>query len=244
MIALRPRSVPELIDAAFALLRGEWLVCFALGALFFLPVHGPRLVRDFLPASSPWGELFPEPRLGILWWELWSTFAVTAASVAAALRYEGRAPTASSTIARMRSVAGRMLVTAAVVELLYDVAVIPFVFPGLIVLVLFVAAVPASVVERALPWRALRRSAWLARGNAGRVLLASGFVWGLTAFLDPAGVDLVFSLTKNPVASGAFDYVWDILLYSLRGITATVIYFDLRIRREAYDIERLMASSS
>lgn len=147
-----------------------------------------------------------------------------------------------------RGVAGSVV---AVIALLFGLL-------GLVVLVLYGAArvalaIPACVLERVGPVDAIRRSLALTRGSALRLVL----VLFLTAAVY-YGLSLVFSIpyaiavmrmfsTKNFAGLTPFlmlqyvgEFVASSLASPLAAIAATLIYYDERVRKEAFDLQWMM----
>jgi hypothetical protein len=120
---------------------------------------------------------------------------------------------------------------------------------------------PACVMEKVSAWRALKRSGVLSKKTKGRLLVV---------FLLGNALDLIFSLgVPYPVAIVTFIFagaggggkhldthgvvlmyvilgLWIVvpsLVRPLYGIALTLIYYDQRMRREGYDVEKLMNSA-
>lgn len=97
----------------------------------------------------------------------------------------------------------------------------------------------AAVLEGLGPWRALRRSTQLVKGRlwptAG--VVGIGIVLYLVAYVTALAIAMLifrdFELAST--ASG----VATIVTYPFIGCLMTVLYYDLRIRREGYDVELL-----
>ena len=113
-------------------------------------------------------------------------------------------------------------------------------------LVWFVVALPRYVnvtavvmLENAGPVAAVLRSRELARGSARRILglLAILVVLFLVVFLT-AGA-LIGGVVENSAVAGMLSTFLLIPAYPVLGTLFTALYYDLRIRREGYDIELL-----
>jgi len=111
---------------------------------------------------------------------------------------------------------------------------------AVLVMPLFAVTAPAIAIERLGPWRAVRRSMRLVQPHYGMVL---GRV------LLVAVIDLVLTVALSGVALAfrSFDWGWTIDAFCSAGsalitvpfvaATATLIYFDLRVRSEGLDLE-------
>ena len=121
----------------------------------------------------------------------------------------------------------------------------------------FCLAFPASVVEQARAWTALKRAVRLSHATRGRILVLYilGLVlnWMLTwavTFVVIIAVAMIPSLQgqKHSEAVGMIMmfslygsyFAVKALIKPIYGIALTLFYFDQRIRKEAFDIEWLM----
>ena len=132
------------------------------------------------------------------------------------------------------------------------VGLVPLVLPGIIVLTLIIylsVATQAAVMEGYKPLSALRRSFGLVRGNWWRTFAA----WALI-ILVTIGLSLIIGLplgrltgivAPDGVAGRAMETLVNILtgaiIAPLLGIAGALIYFNLRARKEEYDLDALSA---
>jgi hypothetical protein len=248
-LALQPRSVPQLFDAMFGIVRHHAWDLFVLSLLFHLPVHAFRIAADFAGPRSVLRGWFPEPRLGMLWWLVWNSLAVTACAVATCQIARDGDTSVRRVFAEMRRGGWRLVGTVAAFEVLVDGCFVlasegPSLFSLAIPFVALLAwcapAIPAAVMERLSPWSAVRRALWLVRHNFWRVAMAVWIVWLVTSLLDDGIVQMVRSLSDRAAVAGVSDLVVDGALYPLRGVVLALVYLDCRVRREGYDVERLM----
>jgi hypothetical protein len=109
-------------------------------------------------------------------------------------------------------------------------------------------AAPTVILEQLGPVAALRRSWRLVRGSTGRVFgitllvglitgILSGAVGALLSVVTQFGDDNVH-LVLNQLAT----LIVSVLIQPISFIVVVLLYYDLRIRREAFDIEMLAAS--
>ena len=131
------------------------------------------------------------------------------------------------------------------------IAVIGFIFlivPGVYLYVCFAVAVPVLLTEGVKGRKALGRSRRLVRGRwwgtfgvvfLGAILvgIVEGALVGLTAIVttldtaDPTLGSFIFSTTATVLAS--------VISTPLSAAFITVLYFDLRVRKEAFDLQLL-----
>lgn len=105
----------------------------------------------------------------------------------------------------------------------------------------YFAVIPVLLVEKTRVADAMSRSRTLSHGNGWRIVLLVGIIV-VCAFV----VALVLGGIAAALASGVVGALLYLLCTALvnqfAGVVLTLLYFDLRIRKEGYDIE-LLASS-
>lgn len=148
-----------------------------------------------------------------------------------------------------------------VTALLPEIGIFLFV-PSVLCAVFYVSArlslaVPSAVVERLGVTESLRRSWALAQGSVLRLILvnilAAIISFALSAVLSlPYIIGIALTLTKkSPAAMMPFiiwQYIGDFLARSIAFPIATIavslIYYDERVRKEAFDLQLMMDSMS
>jgi hypothetical protein len=130
-----------------------------------------------------------------------------------------------------------------------------FILPGIYMLCRLMIAVPAAVLENLGPRSSLERSFALTKGSAGRAFLilllyvvllmvaATAFVFPATlgvatARNDPAMMRVWLALAQ------VLNTVGSVLVTPILMIASSVFYFDLRVRKEAFDLQMLMNPGS
>jgi uncharacterized membrane protein len=224
--ALRALSIGEILDTAFVLYRRDFAQMVLATGLFILPL----LVIE---AVVPLGYLAIVDRIGNIF-----VLAATAAVVLiASERYMGRSLDAMSA---MRRVGDRFLSVwgAAFFQgLIVGIGFVLLVIPGIIALAYTFAMQQAVMIEGATAGDSWERSKSLAEDNFWRIAGTS-----IVAFV------IVFTAT---VAMGMFaaqyypDPRWGliatnlflVLLHPFGAVVGTVLYYDLRIRKEGYDVQ-------
>lgn len=119
------------------------------------------------------------------------------------------------------------------------------VFPGVAWMTMFVMVAPAIVTEQLGPWAGLRRSWRLARrrfwGTMGMALLAGLMGWVLGQVLNgvPSAIGLTIGLHWGWLLLALGGALSALIVTPIAAITATLLYFDARIRTEGFDLEVL-----
>lgn len=177
--------------------------------------------------------------------------AAAASTFVIAESYMGRPLTAGAAFRRATPFTGRLIMVALLTGLLLGFGFLLFLIPGLYLLPGLVLATPALVLE-GLPGAvdALGRSWSLTRGFRWRVfaalivvavLLFLPFValGSFIAMSDPVEGPAALSLTMMLATLAAA--VFQTLIYPFFYCVLTVLYYDLLVRKEAYDLQMLAA---
>jgi hypothetical protein len=145
-----------------------------------------------------------------------------------------------------------LIVTSIVMGLVVGVGFLLCVIPGILFMVMYVFAPQACVLERLGPINAMNRSQILTQGFRGRVLglllIVIGFnviitlivQFGLVvAFPILARAQGVVSInTVNLLVVNLVPALANILIGTYFSICLTLTYFDLRVRKEGFDVAR------
>ena len=126
------------------------------------------------------------------------------------------------------------------------------IIPGIYILCRLIVCVPAALVENIGARDSLERSFELTRDNAGRAFVilllyfavafaAAGlFAWpflimvAIVAQKDPSQMMLWLQLTQ------VGSFVANVLVTPILTIASAILYYDLRVRKEAFDIQLMM----
>jgi hypothetical protein len=223
--ALRPRTIGEILDTAFQLYRSRWSeMALATGVLVM-----PLLL---LEAVAPW-ELIPLlERLGNLFF-----MAASAAVVAiTAGAYRGDDVDAVDAVRavgrRFFSVWGATIIQG----LLVGIGLVFLVVPGILFLAMTFGMQQAVMIEGRSAGEAYTRSKVLAEDSFMFILLTSVMAFIITiAAMIGFGLVAAQAITSPRLALLATNAVM-IALNPFAAVVGTVLYYDLRIRKEAFDV--------
>jgi uncharacterized membrane protein len=139
---------------------------------------------------------------------------------------------------------------AAVLAGLVAFAVIALVFAGFIAIyVRYALAIQACMVENLGPFASLKRSVFLSKGSRWRVVviylifLALSLIlgMGLGGIAGGAG-----AMLHNKIAAAVLVYLAGFIAGSITGPLATIglslLYYDERVRKEAFDLQLMLSS--
>jgi hypothetical protein len=266
-LPLHPMTFGDILDGSFKLLKANLRTIVLVSAVFLIPVnlvaaffqrdvlggHGfLRLMND--PSlleqaanTGPSNAALVGAVLAVLASILVTPFVGGAVSRVVASSYLGDelAPGAAmrATWLRVLALLGAFLLTL----LLKAVGLLFCVVGVLVPMTFFLVTTPAVMVEELGPVQSMARSAGLVRTRFWQVM-GVGIVSGLLA-------SLLGNILSTPftVAALAVGYRWGWILAAIGGIlpalvttpfvaiVATLVYFDLRIRNEGFDLQMIAA---
>ena len=237
--ALRPRSVTEIVDAAFQILRahyGQFVMCSALAYLPWLIVElfflgdPERLAGTSLWAAAAAG-------IGI-----WLSFALMSAVIitCASQAYLGETVDVGVAVRRALPRLPRVLLAAVLRYLMLILGFLALILGMLYVVARFFALTPVIILEDASVGRAFSRSSALSEGRMGHILNTLGLV-AIIYWVIAIGITVVGVMLGNVILQAVLSAFFTILAYPVIAITEALLYYDARIQSEGLDIE-LMAS--
>ena len=247
-LTLRPRSATELIDAAVQLLRAHYKELVTVTALFWIPVIIARVVFIPVQPTTPSELLAPSTLRGLgLVWLVSFTFGsvLTAATVVIVSdSYLGRAVSIGSAVnlalARFWTVIAVAILQALILGLGFTIGVILLFIPGFVFLAWFFSTTNVVMVEGKGVFEAFGRAKYLAGGSISRILgtlILTILIVGLAQGLMGALLALLISPFRSGTPSVIMQTLVGILVYPLVTVVVTLLYYDLRIRKEGFDLE-------
>jgi hypothetical protein len=251
---LVPLSLGKLLDETFNIYRQNFLLFAGISAIPNIAL----LLLKFVFAGSIASDT-KEVGASVLLAGLGTIFAtIFVSSLVAAATTLGVSDiyldTPTSIVACFSRVAGkalRVLYVSFVFGLIVGLASLLLIIPGIYVAGVYGIAVPAVVLESITGNEALSRSSSLTKGSVGRVIvvyfLTTIFTIGMVAVLD-AVVEALGSTALH--GTGIFSAemfqelmatLGGILFGPITAIALTLVYYDQRVRKEAFDIEHMMS---
>lgn len=241
---LRPLSLGEVLDTSLGIYRQLFVPLLLIS---ILTQSAPLALSVYVEAA---GGVLEQPAL----WTLSMGLALVLGSVGTAAStfvvanaYVGSAITWQEAFLRSTPFMGRLIGTSMLVSLVVGVGLVLLVIPGVILLCGLVLTPPALVLED-LPGGApaMARSWALSRGHRGRILAA--LTVALVLLLIPglalgglaaAGVGATMAEETLALVAMVVTAVLQVLVYPYFYVLTTVLYYDLRVRKEGLDLEML-----
>ena len=233
-VALRARTVGEILDTSFQILRQHYVTLVSAPAALLLPVVATQLA---LPGA--W-------LLAVLQLVL-SVYATAAVIAMVADLYLGRRPDLGRAMTAVGERWGALLGAALFQWLMIIGGAFLLFVPAFIFAAMSFAMPMTVIVEGGTAADSFERSRELSGGHLLRIMgtaVLAGLIyflaWGaLAAVLRALGL-----YERAPGVANALVQSGSILLFPCYGTVATVLYFDLRIRKEAFDVEMMTRQMS
>ena len=237
-LALRPRSATELVDAAFQVYRRAPLQFMVALAVVYVPWLVIRLVLDINidPAAIP-----PPSTIITLAVAAISIYAIAGGAITAVAR-DVYLDLPVNVPEAFRVVATRLvtLILASVVTVvLMTISAFFLLIPALYVIARFAVVRQVIMLEDAGTGRALSRSSALSVGLKMHILGTLALIVLLLIAVN-VGAGLLIGIIPSRVIVNVLSTALSVVVGPILGIAETVLYFDLRIRREGFDVEYLV----
>jgi Membrane domain of glycerophosphoryl diester phosphodiesterase len=178
-------------------------------------------------------------------------FSVGATVHAVSEIYTGRAATIRESMASMRGESGTVFGVMFLSGLLLIAGLIAFVLPMFYIMCRLSVAIPSAVLENLGPADSIRRSFALTRNFAGRAfmiyLLYFALVFGIIAVFQFPFAMLLAMNAKQPqllilwtILMQLGNFIGSALVAPVSTIGFALFYYDLRVRKEAFDLQMMM----
>jgi hypothetical protein len=264
---LRPLTIGEVLDRTFTLYRTNFLLFIGIAAVPQLLVLALSLAVLQLPAA-PRGPLgLPDIRyyltlpflsaglLALVVLIVANLFSQGATILAVADLYLGRPATIVESLRRTWGELGTLFGIALLSGLAIGFGALFLIFPGVYLYCRLMVAAPVAMIEQRGVFDSLSRSFRLTQSNAGRAFLITllfmvislamsmlfGAPFGILSVVYRADPFLIKTFSAlNTIASS----VSAILIKPIILIAISVFYFDLRVRKEGFDLQFMMDPNS
>ena len=228
----RARGVSEILDGAFQIIRAQYVPLVIASAVLLLPTAILKLAF---------------PSVAMLF-DFLDRFMFLVASGATVLivseTYMGRDPDVTDVLTRVFRRFGALWMAAFASGLLIMAGIIMLVVPAFIFWAWTFAMPIVVMVEGRSGGESFERSKELAKGHIGHILgtlVLAYVIFFFVVFALSIGVGMAVALTG--VGTEMIDFAGQLLLvcfYPFPSVVATLLYYDLRIRKEGFDIQMLM----
>ena len=248
---LRPLSVGEILDVSFTLYRRHFgplvtvaLICSGL----------PVLLSIYIEAA---GGMLANTTLTLVYYLAFMVLSAIATAATVHIvseSYLGQPLGASEALARATPLLWRIIACSILLALVIGLGFLLLFIPGVILTCGLLLAFPALVLEPGTTATgALGRSWWLTRGSRWRMfgLLLTLLVLLYIPLVSLTGVAAIALPAPGPgdsrygtagLVTVALAGLIQMLIYPLFYCVLTVAYYDLRVRKEGFDLQVLAST--
>jgi len=244
------------LDVSFGLYRALFFplvvvaaVSRAIPLVINLYMQTGKADADPMAAANMLIERWPLFVAAILFGLIANAFAVAATTSLVSAAYLGHSITPGTALARAAGVAGRVIVVSFLTGIAWMLGAIVLIIPGVILYCGLALSAVALVLEQPLgPLGAMDRSWKLTEGFRWKVFVTM-FVAVLFLLIPTMIVGVVagigaFVATWPPFVTAILTGVLQVFAYPFLYVVVTVLYYDLRVRKEGYDLELLAATAT
>jgi hypothetical protein len=248
---LRPLSVGEILDTSFGLYRRHFM---SLATIVMISTGAPLLLNLYLQSAGGW---FANPILGVVYLVCYIALSSLGAAATVFLiseGYLGRELSAGAALSRATPLLGNLIVYSILFALVVGIGLLLLVVPGIILACGLVLATPVIVLESGVSATGAMSRSWsLTQGSRMR-MFGLLLVFVLLVYIPVIALTLVATM----VAPGAFAAgepagtpmliftallgIVQMVIYPLLYCILTVAYYDMRVRKEGFDLEMLASS--
>jgi len=239
-----------LLDRAFRLYTSNFSLMLGITAAAYVPFYLIMVIiesRVGVNVQAPSGGL-STLLFQIVFMILWASIAFPIASGAATYAISERYLGNEVTIGEALRLALSRFWTLSIAQITATIRVLfgflLLIVPGILWMLSYALIVPAVLIEGQNATPSLRRSRDLVKGHRGKVFCVM-FIINLLQGILALGVSMVSGMIFNSDSAGgavlnsAMNNLLSIFLTPL-GIVATILlYYDMRIRKEGFDLEML-----
>lgn len=271
-VDLRPLALGEILDRTFSLYRRHFLLFIGIAAIPHLLTLALQLVqilslqhpvvierggapRTVMIASYGLGVTMAVGLFTIILSVLVYLFSQGGTILAVTELYLGRQTSVLASLRRVWDDIGSLFGVVVLNGLATFGALLLLVIPGIYVACRLLVCLPSALVEGRGPSESLSRSWELTRGYAGRAfiicLLYFVLAIGVSGLIGAGLAFAIFTARNDPamlrmllVLQQVFNALVNIVISPFLLIGTSVFYFDLRVRKEAFDLQFMMDPTS
>jgi hypothetical protein len=240
---LRPLSAGEVLDVSFGIYRAHFVPLVTIAAITRAL---PDSLGIYVEASGGIAQNWTLGLFHLAFSVVLSMIGVAATTSVVSDAYLGRSMQAMDAVRNATGMLGRLMVVSIGSTILIFAGFILLIFPGLLAMSGLALASVVVVLEGRTGMDALQRSWDLTKGYRRKVLLVIGIavaflivptmVMGIVAVIASASAEPSLGVM---VASS----VLSIFIFPFIYVATVVLYYDIRVRKEGFDLELLAADT-
>jgi len=256
-LQFEPMTVGQILDRTFRLWRANFVRYIAMVAVVLVPL---RIVQFFwqtalIGAANARDPSLAVPIIGaivvIILAVVGQNLSRAALMKSISESYLGGEATVGQSYRAILPRLGGVILASVMVGLVVGLGFLLLVVPGIIFSLWYALTIPVLILEGSKAGASMGRSRALVSGNLGKV-----FVLALVVFLITWIIGAAFGLIGRQVGlavsgqsvrlltfvSSLFSLVSEILTVPISAAAYILLYYDLRIRKEGFDLEMLAQS--
>lgn len=231
---LRPLSLGEVLDVSFGLYRSRFSTLVTVAVV---TQTLPLVLGLYLEASGGVAQNLGLGLANALLALVLGTVGTAASTMIVSGAYLGQESDAKTALIRAFGFIGTLIAISLVVGILVGLGLILLIVPGLIALAGYAVSTPAAILEAPQTQSSAMSRSWeLTRGFRGKVL-GTMLVGFLLIYLPSIALGALGE--AGGLVSRVLGIVLQVLAYPYMYVLTTVMYYDLRVRKEGFDLEVL-----
>jgi hypothetical protein len=254
--ALRPLTVGELLDRTFFLYRRHFLLFVGIAALPNLIILAFQLFQLIVAPRTLGGALMTLAWFIVMMIVYFVTIAISqgATIIAVSQIQLEREATASGAFTAIRPRIGEISLVMLGMALRIVIGFLFFIVPGVYLAIIWSLTIPVVVLEGRGVAGALARSAELTKGHRGRIFLIYFLLVVLVyivTILVQVPLMVAISVSSGSMSAGELppgaeillslsNFVMTSLVSPIVTIALSLVYYDERVRKEAFDLHHML----
>jgi hypothetical protein len=234
--ALRPRTAPEILDAAVQLTRGVYLRLLVIGALFYIPSVLARLV-GLRPAESA-AALSSRDFLLLAYDQAWTGLGWAVMMVLLAQHLLSNRADVGEALQRVHEDAWRITALSTAAGLATVFGLVLFVIPGIYLGVRLFAVPQTLLFEKTTIGESVARSLWLSKHDNWRLAWAALLTFAVDLAVWAGARFLVLIVLPDSWVADSVAGAITLLIDPIIAAVWLLLYFDVRMRAEGWDLDR------
>ena len=239
--ALRTRTVTEIVDAAFKLYSRNMAQYVFVTAI----AYSPALVASLILRPGDLSTTNPDPMKAVSGFLVTMLISIVGIAIMNAVitalgsrAYLGEDVDVQAALRQSLPRVPSLLLAAFVSGICYIAGWLLFLVGFFWVAALLFAVVPIIVLERRGVIGSIARSARLSKGHKLHILGTLLMAYAIY-LLGSIAISIVFAFTGSFVLITLASTLYTIVAFPVVGLTTMVLYYDMRIRLEGFDLERM-----
>jgi hypothetical protein len=250
---LRPLSMAELLDRTFSLYRHHFLLFAGIAAVPALIKFVGLLLEDRATSligsrgsAVSWVMLIILAIAGLLLYLTTFVMSQAATMFAVATTYLERPIPVREAYTKSMPYLRPLFWLIVQTSIRVGLGFLLFIIPGILLTLNYSVSVPVAIFENLRGSEALQRSTNLTEGYRGRIFIIY-FVFWLIGLIESSALEYLAKMLPGTFWwSSVFPQLVDLLSSTLIDplllIALALVYYDVRVRKEAFDLEFMMTS--